>query len=114
MEEESLITHEEYLTSAELFRSAFPAFAAELQRVEALRGKLNEFQLRQAVAMATGSIVILGWNCRKTIGAIFDVYVELYREEGKSAADQWVEATFGIAALHLNVMEKGKKVCSTK
>ncbi len=97
MEEESLITHEEYLTSAELFRSAFPTFAAEVERVEARRGRLNDFQLMQAVSKATDSIVILGWNCRKTVAAMFDVYAEIYRREGREAADKWVEATFGVS-----------------
>ncbi|QJC52990.1 hypothetical protein HGI30_16380 [Paenibacillus albicereus] len=99
MEEESWITHEEYLASAELFRSAFPAFAAEVARVEAMRGKLNEFQLSRAVTMAADSVEILGWNSRRTVLAIFDVYVELYRGEGREAADRWVEATFGAGLL---------------
>lgn len=107
MEEESWITHEEYLAAAELFRSAFPAFAAEMARVEALRGKLNEFQLSRAVTKAADSIEILGWDSRRTVLAIFDVYVELYRGEGREAADRWVEATFGAGILLTSTAESG-------
>ncbi|OXM15303.1 hypothetical protein [Paenibacillus herberti] len=107
MEEESWITHEEYLAAAELFRSAFPAFAAEVARVEIIRGKLNDFQLSRAVTMATDSIEILGWDSRRTVLAIFDVYVELYRGEGRLAADRWVEATFGAGLIYTESNESG-------
>lgn len=103
--EETSITQEEFLAAAELFRTAFPSFVGEIERVEAERGKLNDFQLMLAVTRAKEGLVILGWDCRKTVNAIFDTYVGIYKAEGRGAADEWAEFTFGCSRIAVQYPE---------
>lgn len=98
-EEEIIITPEEYDAAVELFRSAYPAFINEIDRIEMERGKLNDFQLMLAVTRAKEGLVILGWDCRKTVNTIFDTYVDIYRVRGRAEADKWAEDTFGCSSL---------------
>ncbi|GLX70719.1 hypothetical protein [Paenibacillus glycanilyticus] len=89
------IPQEEFFAAAALFCRAYPVFVAEIDRVEAERGKLNDFQLMRAVNKAKEGIVILGWDCRKAVNALFDTYVEIYKHNNKENADYWAESTFG-------------------
>gem|GEM_PF-1656171 len=89
------IPQEEFFAAAALFCRAYPVFVAEIDRVEAERGKLNDFQLMRAVNKAKEGLVILGWDCRKAVNALFDTYVEIYKHSSKDDADHWAESTFG-------------------
>ncbi|MFF2479602.1 hypothetical protein [Paenibacillus sp. NPDC058071] len=93
--EEMVMTQEDYASVSELFRAAYPSFVQEIERVEKERGKLNDFQLMRAVSNAKESLTILNWDYRKAVNAIFDTYVELYKENGKEEADKWAIVTFG-------------------
>lgn len=102
--EEIMITEEEWQQAVALFNRAYPFFIDEIERVEAQRGKLNDFQLMLAVSRAKESLVILGWNCRKALNAIFDQFVEIYRTRGKEWAEDWAEDTFEASRIHVEPM----------
>ncbi|MCM3625790.1 hypothetical protein M3194_00250 [Paenibacillus glycanilyticus] len=89
------IPQEEFFAAAALFCRAYPVFVAEIDRVEAERGRLNDFQLMRAVNKAKEGLVILGWDCRKAVNALFDTYVEIYKHSSKDDANHWAESTFG-------------------
>ncbi|GMK48290.1 MULTISPECIES: hypothetical protein [Paenibacillus] len=89
------IPQEEFFAAAALFCRAYPVFVAEIDRVEAERGRLNDFQLMRAVNKAKEGLVILGWDCRKAVNALFDTYVEIYKHSSKDDANEWAESTFG-------------------
>lgn len=110
MDEEIIITPEEYDAAVELFRSAYPAFINEIDRIEVERGKLNDFQLMLAVTRAKQGLVILGWDCRKTVNTIFDTYVDIYRVSGRAEADKWAEDTFGCSRLVMFFPEQSNLV----
>ncbi|MFD1953129.1 hypothetical protein ACFSL6_02790 [Paenibacillus thailandensis] len=99
--QEIMITEEEWHQAVALFNRAYPYFIDEIERVEAERGKLNDFQLMLAVSRAKERLVILGWNCRKALNAIFDRFVDLYRTSGKEWAEDWAEDTFGSSRIHV-------------
>ncbi|MDI4643944.1 hypothetical protein [Cohnella hashimotonis] len=81
--------------AAELFRLIYPAFAALLDKAEAARGPLKEFHLAMAAEHAKSGVRILGWDSRRAINAIFDLYKEHYLAEGRIAADLWAADQFG-------------------
>lgn len=81
--------------AAELFRLIYPAFAALLDKAEATRGELKEFHLAMAAEHAKSSVRILGWDSRRAINAIFELYKERYLAEGRLAADLWAADQFG-------------------
>lgn len=83
------------MKEAALFQAIYPVFIEEIDRVEALRGKLSDFQLMRAAARSKDTMGSLSWERRQTVNAIFDMYIELYREYGREAADEWVILTFG-------------------
>lgn len=91
------ITEQEMIEAAELFQTVYPFFIEEIDRVEAMRGKLNDFQIMLAVSRAKDAMGILSWDRRQTINAIFDTYMEMYRLYGRNVADKWVEKTFSYA-----------------
>jgi hypothetical protein len=88
------ITEQEMIEAAELFQTVYPFFIEEIERVEAMRGKLNDFQIMLAVSRAKDAMGTLGWDRRQTINAIFETYMEMYRLHGRREADKWVEETF--------------------
>lgn len=104
-EQTTIITEEELQQSIALFNEAYPYFIDEIERVETLRGKLNEFQLMRAVWLAKERLVILGWNCRKTVNALFEAFVDIYKETSKEEAQAWAEGTFGANREHVQVTE---------
>ncbi|CAI6083580.1 hypothetical protein [Cohnella sp. JJ-181] len=81
--------------AAELFRLIYPAFAALLDKAEAARGPLKEFHLAMAAEHAKSGVRILGWDSRRAINAIFELYKEHYLAEGRIAADLWAADSFG-------------------
>lgn len=81
--------------AAELFRLIYPAFAALLDKAEAARGPLKEFHLAMAAEHAKSGVRILGWDSRRAINAIFEMYKERYLTEGRIAADLWAADRFG-------------------
>ncbi|MDG0814197.1 hypothetical protein [Cohnella rhizosphaerae] len=81
--------------AAELFRLIYPAFAALLDKAEAARGPLKEFHLAMAAEHAKSGVRILGWDSRRAINAIFELYKERYLAEGRIAADLWAADQFG-------------------
>ncbi|MFD2328632.1 hypothetical protein ACFSR7_05165 [Cohnella sp. GCM10020058] len=81
--------------AAELFRLIYPAFAALLDKAEAARGPLKEFHLAMAAEHAKSGVRILGWDSRRAINAIFELYKEHYLVEGRIAADLWAADQFG-------------------
>ncbi|MDG0790954.1 hypothetical protein OMP38_08805 [Cohnella ginsengisoli] len=81
--------------AAELFRLIYPAFAALLDKAEAARGPLKEFHLAMAAEHAKSGVRILGWDSRRAINAIFELYKEHYLAEGRIAADLWAADQFG-------------------
>ncbi|CAM3155595.1 hypothetical protein PALU110988_05345 [Paenibacillus lupini] len=95
LKDDTNIPQEEFFAAAALFCRAYPTFVAEIDRVEAERGKLNDFQLMLAVNKAKESLVILGWDCRKAVNALFETYVEVYKHSSKEDANHWAESTFG-------------------
>jgi hypothetical protein len=94
-----LITVEEMMTEAELFRSVYPELIREIDRVESTRGKLNDFQLMQAVAHAKTGLGVLSYERRQTINAIFDTFVNIYRKNGRTSAEKWAGESFGCISI---------------
>ncbi|MUT67090.1 hypothetical protein [Paenibacillus sp. NEAU-GSW1] len=90
-----MITKEEFAAVSDLFRQAYPYLIHEIERVESERGKLNDFQLLRAVSRAKQSIAVVNWDYRKMVNAVFDAYVEIYKETGRKEADEWAIVTFG-------------------
>ncbi|MDQ6419573.1 hypothetical protein RB620_09025 [Paenibacillus sp. LHD-117] len=68
----------------------------EIDHIESVRGKLNDFQLMLAVSRAKDSMGVLGWERRQTVNSILERYSHIYREYGREHADDWVEVTFGL------------------
>ncbi|QAY65745.1 hypothetical protein [Paenibacillus protaetiae] len=97
--EETIISEEELNQAVQLFNQAYPYFIEEIDRVEAERGKLNDFQLMIAVSHAKQKLEIISWNCRKTVNAIFQTFVEIYRRTSKEEAEDWAEETFGTSRI---------------
>lgn len=88
------ITERDMIQAAEQFHEVYPLLLEEIDRIEALRGELNDFQLMLAVSKAKDSMGIMSWERRRLINAIFETYMDVYRMEGRSMADQWVVETF--------------------
>jgi hypothetical protein len=95
MQNPSLITVDEMKTERELFKSVYPDLIGEIERVEKTRGKLNDFQLMMAVSYAKNGLGVLNYERRQTINAIFTGFTNLYRMEGRIAADLWAKENFG-------------------
>jgi len=100
-DEQTIITEDELQQSITLFNEAYPYFIDEIERVESMRGKLNEFQLMRAVSRAKQRLEIIGWNCRKTVNALYEAFVDIYKESGKEEALSWAEGTFGANREHV-------------
>ncbi|MHA6485085.1 hypothetical protein ACX1C1_24665 [Paenibacillus sp. strain BS8-2] len=89
------ITEEEMLSASEEFAYLYPILMNEIEHIERLRGRLNDFQLMLAVSRAKDSMEIVGWERRQTINAILGKYAQIYRTLGREEADEWVMLTFG-------------------
>lgn len=91
----TMMTIEEMKTESELFQTVYPDLIGEIDRIENTRGKLNDFQLMMAVSYAKNGLGVLNYERRQTINAIFESFAEIYRQEGRFAADQWARLNFG-------------------
>ncbi|MBM7566255.1 hypothetical protein GT003_15785 [Paenibacillus sacheonensis] len=78
----------------ELFHKIFTVFRHEIDQIENTRGKLNDFQLMQAVLLAKDTMGVVGWDSRQTVSSIFEKYMHIYRTFGREKADEWVTITF--------------------
>ncbi|GBG05785.1 hypothetical protein PAT3040_00270 [Paenibacillus agaridevorans] len=94
-----IITEEEMVLETEEFSNVYPILINQIDHIEQLRGKLNDFQLMLAVSRAKDAMSILGWERRQTVNAILERYAGIYREYGRDKADGWVLATFGFVLL---------------
>ncbi|QHW29821.1 hypothetical protein GZH47_02545 [Paenibacillus rhizovicinus] len=90
-----IITEQEMIKESELFYQIFSVFIQEMEQIERTRGKLNDFQLMQAVYHAKDTMGMMGWERRQTVSSIFEKYIEIYRALGRAEADEWVTITFG-------------------
>ncbi|MBB3110205.1 hypothetical protein FHS18_002272 [Paenibacillus phyllosphaerae] len=95
MEQPPTITMEDMLNEAALFQSVYPDLIHEIERGERTRGKLNEFQLLQAIAHAKSGLGILNYERRQIINAIFDVFSVIYHTDGRPTAEVWASQNFG-------------------
>lgn len=95
MTNETTITMEEMLTEAELFQSIYPDLTGEIERIENARGKLNDFQLMQAVSYAKNGLGVLNYERRQIINSILDQFSDTYRKGGRYEAIHWAQETFG-------------------
>lgn len=106
MENRSLITLEEMKTEAELFQSVYPELSSEIERGENARGKLNDFQLMQAVAHAKNGLGVLNYERRQIVNAIFGAFSNIYRKDGRTSAEVWAIETFGCSKKEVKTEEK--------
>ncbi|WP_168120439.1 hypothetical protein [Paenibacillus sp. HB172176] len=90
-----IISEEDMVLETEEFSKVYPILMNEIDHIERVRGKLNDFQLMLAISRAKDSMAILSWDRRQTVNAILEKYAQLYRESGREAADAWVDETFG-------------------
>jgi hypothetical protein len=95
------------IQEAALFQAIYPVFIEEVDRIEATRGKLSEFQLMRAAACSKDVMGNLSWERRQTVNAIFEAYIEIYRKYGRESADEWVVLTFGSS--RKAIVERGRK-----
>ncbi|MFC5650963.1 hypothetical protein ACFPYJ_17980 [Paenibacillus solisilvae] len=95
MDKPSTITLEEMMSEAELFQSVYSELASEIERGESTRGKLNDFQLMQAVAHAKDGLGVMSYERRQIINAIFEAFSAIYRRDGRPSAEIWATETFG-------------------
>jgi hypothetical protein len=95
VENRSLITLEEMITESELFQSVYPELTSEIERGENARGKLNDFQLMQAIAHAKNGLGVLSYERRQVVNAIFGTFSNIYRKDGRASAEVWASETFG-------------------
>ncbi|BBH22509.1 hypothetical protein Back11_38540 [Paenibacillus baekrokdamisoli] len=95
MDNISTITIEEMITETELFQSVYPELSSEIERGENTRGKLNEFQLMQAIAHAKNGLGVLNYERRQIINAIFEAFSAIYRSDGRASAEVWAYENFG-------------------
>ncbi|GGG14451.1 hypothetical protein [Paenibacillus abyssi] len=105
MQNAPIISLEEMMTESELFQSIYPDLIGEIDRVEHVRGKLNDFQLMRAVSYAKNGLGVLSYERRQNINAIFEVFSEIYRQEGRESAHQWASDTLGCEVPVLQVDE---------
>jgi hypothetical protein len=89
-----LISEHEMIKETEIFFKIYSEFIDEIDQIESVRGKLNDFQLMQAVSRAKENMGILGWERRQTVNSIFEKYMHIYRIFGRAKADEWVKVTF--------------------
>lgn len=95
MEHLPYITQEDMRAEAELFQAVYTSLIREIDRGESLRGKLNDFQLQQAVAHAKDGMGVLSYERRQTMNAIFENFSAIYRSDGRAAAAVWASQNFG-------------------
>ncbi|MDF2661545.1 MAG: hypothetical protein K0Q94_4336, partial [Paenibacillus sp.] len=67
-----IITEDDMIREAELFQNIYPIFAEEIDRAEAIRGRLNDFQIMIAASRAKDAMGILSWERRQIVNAIFE------------------------------------------
>ncbi|MDF2838040.1 MAG: hypothetical protein K0Q63_3680 [Paenibacillus sp.] len=91
------VSEEDMVLETEEFAYVYPILMNEIEHIEKLRGKLNDFQLMLAVSRAKDSMGIVSWERRQTVNAILEKYAHLYRERGREEADEWVWVTFGFS-----------------
>jgi hypothetical protein len=89
------------IQAAKQFQAVYPLLLEEINRVEAVRGELNDFQLMLAVSRAKDAMGIMSWERRKLVNDIFETYMEVYRLQGRSEADHWVVESFGYELVDL-------------
>ncbi|MDF2713192.1 MAG: hypothetical protein K0R28_117 [Paenibacillus sp.] len=102
------ITEQDMMEEAALFQAIYPVFIEEVDRVEAARGKLSDFQLMRAAASCKDVMGNLSWERRQTVNAIFDTYIDIYRNYGREEADEWVILTLGSS--RKAIIERGHKL----
>jgi hypothetical protein len=95
MQNPSSFSIEKMQTEAQAFQSVYPDLIGEIERVESARGKLNDFQLMMAVSYAKNGLGVLSYERRQIINAIFTAFTNIYRNEGRTAANQWAFEHFG-------------------
>ncbi|TMV48777.1 hypothetical protein FE783_17180 [Paenibacillus mesophilus] len=95
------------MEEAALFQEIYPVFIEEVDRIEAARGKLSEFQLMRAAARGKDIMGHLSWERRQTVNAIFETYIDIYRNYGREDADEWVVLTLGSS--RKAIIERGYK-----
>ena len=95
MTDETIITMEDMLAEAELFQAIYPDLIGQIERIENARGKLNDFQLMQAVSYAKNGLGVLNYERRQIINSILDQFSDIYRKGGRYEAIQWAQETFG-------------------
>ncbi|TJY44027.1 hypothetical protein E5161_01110 [Cohnella pontilimi] len=98
----SSISIQQMQTEAQAFQSVYPDFISEIERVESTRGKLNDFQLMMAVSYAKNGLGVLSYERRQIINAIFAAFTNIYRNEGRIAANQWAYENFGCGVMPLS------------
>jgi hypothetical protein len=91
------VSEEDMVSETEEFAYVYPILMNEIEHIEKVRGKLNDFQLMLAVSRAKDSMGIVGWERRQTVNAILEKYASIYREHGREEADEWVAVTFGFS-----------------
>lgn len=104
-----LISEHEMIKESEIFHKIYSVFINEIEQIESVRGKPNDFQLMLAVSRAKDTMGILNWERRQTINSIFEKYTHIYRVFGRSKADEWVRVTFGFEGSFESV-ESGAEV----
>ncbi|WP_127582944.1 hypothetical protein [Paenibacillus koleovorans] len=91
----SSITERDLIQAAKQFQTVYPLLLEELDRIEAIRGELNDFQLMLAVSRAKDAVGIINWERRKLVNDIFESYMDVCRSKGRAEADMWVADNFG-------------------
>lgn len=93
--ERLIISEDDMVQESIEFANVYPILMSEIDHIEAVRGKLNDFQLMLAVSRAKDAVGILGWERRLTVNAALEKYASIYREYSREEADDWVAGTFG-------------------
>ncbi|MCR2807077.1 hypothetical protein [Paenibacillus soyae] len=90
-----IISEDDMVKESAEFSKVYPILIHEIDHIERVRGKLNDFQLMLAVSRAKDSMGVLGWERRQTVNSILEKYAQIYREYDRESADEWVFITFG-------------------
>ncbi|REK76284.1 hypothetical protein [Paenibacillus paeoniae] len=105
--ERLIISEDDMVKESIEFANVYPILMNEVDRIESVRGKLNDFQLMLAVSQAKDAVGILGWERRLTVNAALEKYASIYRESGREEADYWVAETFGFMIDWSQTTEEG-------
>ncbi|RJX41099.1 hypothetical protein D3P09_03590 [Paenibacillus pinisoli] len=105
--ERLIISEDDMVQESIEFANVYPILMSEIDHIEAVRGKLNDFQLMLAVSRAKDAVGILGWERRLTVNAALEKYASIYRDFGREEADDWVAGTFGFMLNWSQMTEQG-------